>query len=201
MTSLIERTRTPAPTSPLDLTVRQLDAIAAFHEVRRGVERLARTDEAWIDGVVRLAVLSREHAALVARVSEHLQASGNPLRCRSQARAIVVHRRDAFVDAIGRLLAESGVDVVLRTDNGADAVGAAIAEQPDLVLVEENPAILSGEEVIREIRRFAPTAVLASQVSTGDRVGALLDAGASLVFSRRVTSARVVADALTLLRR
>ncbi|MBW3611859.1 MAG: hypothetical protein KY438_10085, partial [Actinobacteria bacterium] len=70
----------------------------------------------------------------------------------------------------------AGVRVVARLDNGADALGVVVAEQPDLVLVEESLAMLPGQEVVREIRQFSPHTLVVAQVAYGDRAGQMLDA-------------------------
>lgn len=89
--------------------------------------------------------------------------------------------------------------VVAGTDNGADAVGLTVAEQPDLVLVEDTLSMLTGVEVIREVRRFSAETVVVAQAAHGDRVGQLLDAGASAVFTRRTPPADVALSLLWLI--
>ena len=46
--------------------------------------------------------------------------------------------------------------------------------------------MVPGEQVVRDVRSYCPDTVVAAQVAYGDRVGALLHAGASAVFTRRV---------------
>lgn len=87
-----------------------------------------------------------------------------------------------------------------QTDNGADAVGLVVAEQPDLVLVEDTLAMLPGLEVIREVRRFSPDTVVVAQAAYGDRVGQLLDAGATTVITRSVPPHDVAQSVLRLMR-
>jgi DNA-binding NarL/FixJ family response regulator len=97
-----------------------------------------------------------------------------------------------FVNKFGDELQRLGVDIVGHTDNGAEAVGMAVAEQPDLVLVEDTLAMVPGEQVVRELRKYCPDAVLAAQVAYSDRVGALLEAGAAMVFTRQIPPAEIV---------
>ena len=87
--------------------------------------------------------------------------------------------------------------MVAGTDNGADAVGLIAAEQPDLVLIEDTLSMLAGAEVVREVRHFCPETVVTAKAAYGDRVGRLLDAGPSAVFTRQTPPAEV---ALSLLR-
>lgn len=197
----------PRPTarvgSELELSARQLRGIELFNQARRIAERAAvaaaASREARLDADRRLDVVRREHEALVARADAHLHASGGLLRSRVAARAIVAHRQPWFVSKISGLLTRSGVDVVLATDNGADAVGTAVAEQCDLVVVEDTLAMLSGEHTVREIREFCPEALIVAQVASSDRTGDFLDAGATSVVTRQVPPSDIVAASLRLL--
>ena len=87
---------------------------------------------------------------------------------------------------MSRALHAHGLEIVASVENGADAVGAALAEQPDLLFVEDKIAMVPGEEVLREMRRYCPDTVLAAQVDDSDRMGVLLEAGARAVFTRQL---------------
>ena len=89
--------------------------------------------------------------------------------------------------------------MVARLDNGADAVGLSVAEQPDLLLVEDALAMVPGEQVVRDVRRFCPHTVVAAQASHSGRIGPLLEAGATTVFSRQVSGPDVARAMLRLL--
>lgn len=73
-----------------------------------------------------------------------------------------------------------------------------VAEQPDLVLVDDTLSMLAGLEVIRDVRRFSPGTVVTAEAAHGDRVGPLLDAGATTVLSRQVRPADVALSSLKL---
>ena len=68
-----------------------------------------------------------------------------------------------FLAKVTCALADHGVQVVASTDNGADAVGTIVAEQPDLVLIEDTLSMLAAVQVIREVRRFSPETVIAQR--------------------------------------
>lgn len=197
-TPLARRARTP-----LELASQQLAAIETFHRVRRTVERAeataARTRELRLDASRRLDVLRRQHAALIARTHEQLRASGDVLGTRPGRSVMLAHRDDWFVERVAAGLAGAGVQVCGRWDNGADAVGAAVADQPDLLLVEDALAMVNGPEVVREVLRYCPTTVVVAQVAYADRVGAMLDAGAAAVWTRRTPPADVVSGMRQLL--
>ena len=181
--------------SQIDVVARQVSGISAFHDARRVAEAAARSAgrsrESRMDVERRLAVLRREHDALVARSHEQLVASVRLLPRPAERRAVLAHRNEWFASKVTHVLQHSGISVVACVDNGADAVGLAVAEQPDLVLVEDCLAMLSGEEVVRSVRRFCPETLVAAQVAYIDRVDALQGAGATPVFTRRVPPADV----------
>ncbi len=60
--------------------------------------------------------------------------------------------------------------MVASSGNGADAVGTVVAEQPDLLLVEDLLAMVPGELVVREAARFSPSTVVRAQASHAGRV-------------------------------
>ena len=194
------RTREPTPRSELDLAAQQLRSIERFNRTRQLAESAAaaaaRSREMRMDAARRIEVLRREHEALVARAHEQLRSGGHVLYGTSHRRVVLAHRNEWFVGKLADTLEEHGVVVVARLDNGADVVGLAVAEQPDLVLVEDTLAMVSGEQVVREIREFCPGTLLAAQVPHGDRVGPLLDAGAATVFTRQVPPRDVAAGLL-----
>ena len=91
--------------------------------------------------------------------------------------------------------------VVAAPHNGAEAVGVVVAEQPDLVLVEDVLPMLSGADVVRELRparrprwsrRRSPTTTGSHRCST---------AGARAAFLRLVPPAEVARGMLALLAR
>ena len=113
------------------------------------------------------------------------------LRGAAARRAIVVHRSEWFKDKVCSVLEEHGIEVVLRLDNGADAVGACIAEQPDLLLVEDSLPMLSGAQVVRRVRTWSPRTLSAAHVGYDEHIAALLAAGAKAAWTRRVPPADV----------
>lgn len=177
------------PRSELDLADQQLRAIVRFNAARRMAEdaaaAVARSREMRMDAARSLEVLRREHDAVVRRAHEQLRVTGNQLRG-VQRRVVLAHRNEWFLGKVALSLQDHGFLVVARLDNGADAVGLAVAEQPDLVLVEDTLAMVPGEQVVRELRRFCPETWVVAQVAYGDRVPVLLQAGAATVFTRQV---------------
>ncbi len=183
--------------SQLEVARQQVAGIESFNRVRREQEEVqtaaGRSREMRMDSARRLEVLRCEHEALITRAQEQLQASGDVLRPSRSGTVLLAHRSTWFLDRIDAALAVRGVTVVARVDNGAQAVGLAVAEQPDLVLVEDTLAMVPGEEVVREVLRYCPSTRVVAQVAYGDRVEHLRQAGAVEVFTRRVPPAEVAA--------
>jgi len=178
------------PRGEVDLAQSQLDAIERWNRARRAAEQsaelLARTREARLDLDRLLDVTRREHEAMVVRTQQHLRDSARIPRGASARRAVVVHRNDWFKDKVCAVLEEHGIDVVIRLDNGADAVGTCIAEQPDLLLVEDSLPMLTGVQVVRKVRTWSPRTISAAHVGHDDRIAELLEAGARTAWTRRV---------------
>ena len=183
------------PRSDLELARQQIDAIERWHEARRAAqaaaERTAASREARMDLARRMDVLRAEHRAIVSRTDAHLRASVGLLRNTAPRRAIVVHRSSWFTDKVRADLTRRCITVVAALANGAEAVGAVVAEQPDLVLVEDTLPMISGEDVVREVRRFSPLTRIGAQVAYDDRIASMLDAGAHTAYPRRMPPAEV----------
>jgi CheY-like chemotaxis protein len=138
----------------------------AAHEARAERER-------------REAVRLREQQALTARAEAHRgqQAPRRP-------RAIVVHRAAWTRDALCRSLQQAGVDVVDVHEDGAAGLGSIVAEQPDLVVVQQQLPWKDGLEVVREVRSFAPRTRVAVHLDQPQAEDEARGAGAHAVFPR-----------------
>jgi CheY-like chemotaxis protein len=171
---------------PADLVQAQLRAVDAWNAARAAAEQaeVAASREGRMDLARRRDVLAEQHRAIVERVDLQLR-DGAPLG-RATVRAVVAHRNAWFTDKVAAALQEHGLDVVARVTNGAQAVGVVVVEQPDLLLVEDALPMLTGLEVVREVRRYAPDTVLGAHVAYAERVGELLDAGAHGAWARHV---------------
>lgn len=191
------------PRTALDVMTQQLTAIGRFHEARHTAEVAAAaagtTREARMDLVRECDVLRREHRALISQSHEQLELAGQPLERMATCRVVLAHRSERFLAKVADRLEDQGVRVAARLGNGADAVGAVIAEQPDLVLVEDALAMVPGEQVMRKVHEFCPDTVVTAHVAAGDRVGPPLEAGAAAVFTRRIPPLDVAQGLLELL--
>lgn len=193
----------PTAPSQYDLSVRQLDAVAAWHASRRVQQAAAesgqRSREQRLDVARRMDVLREQHRAIVARTDVQLRDSLVLLGRQDRPRVVVAHRNAWFVDKLAAALADADVEVVGRLANGAEAVGVVVAEQPDLLLVEDTLPMLPGEAVVRECVLLSPQTLVAAQVAHDEGRRPMLVAGARMAWARRVPPADVAAGLVQLL--
>ena len=203
-----DRRRRSTPTwharTTAEVLLSQVAAIDSWHAARHAAgadqapaqtSREARMDLTRLEQVVR-----REHAALVAHTEAQMNAGLVPLATSPPPRAVVAHRSDWFRDAVVKGLAAGGVQVVAALDNGADVVGLVVAEQPDLLLVEDKLPMLSGRETLRRALQFSSGTIATAQASSDADIADLMDAGACTVFTRRVRPADVATALCVLVR-
>ena len=180
----------------VDLIQAQVEAIDAWHRARLVAESAAQsvssTRETRLDLSRRMEARRREQQALMARAAESLGSSGGLLASRVRPRAVVAHRNPWLRDTVAKRLGDEGIDVVGLFEDGADCAGTLVAEQPDLLLVEDRLPTMSGLEVVLRARQFAPRTVVGAQALDAGSVAALFDAGATAVFPRRVPPADMV---------
>ena len=187
----------------LDVVKAQIEAIEAWNRAHRVAEAAAcagsMSREMRLDLSRRIEARRREQAAIIARVDAQLRASGTVLHHEVPVRAVVAHRNAWMTQKITELLAARKVQVVGAYDDGADAVGTVVAEQPDLVIVEDRLSTLTGIDVVRRIRQYSPLSLVAAQALDSSGVAALVDAGAHAVFTRRIPPADIVEESLHVL--
>jgi CheY-like chemotaxis protein len=185
---------TASARSELDVLAQQLAAIERFNrnlKTARGAAAAASSRETRMDMDRRMDVLRRQQEAVIARAHEQLHGTGELLPSTARRRVVLAHRNEWYLDRVSAVLRDHGAHVVARLDNGADAIGVALCEQPDVVLVEDTLAMVPGEQVVRELRALCPSTRIVAQCAYGDRVGALLEAGAAAAFARKVPPADV----------
>ncbi len=192
-----EQSRRRPALSPADRIVRQARAIDAWLTARRERERVLQArsmsrDER-MDVAREVEALRRTHDAIKGRCARDLDTEMDALQSPGVT-AVIAHRHAWFVGKLALLLGEHGVTVLVSTDNGAEALGAVVAEQPDIVLVGGRLAMMHGRALLAESRLYAPGALLAAQASDLQE-GDTLRAAADSVFLRHHTPT-VVADAL-----
>ena len=167
----------------------QLEGIRRFHLARVAAEAAVEgpqgNREAQMDAARRLEVVRRQHEAVVARTAQRLRETNGPMPDTSPRTLLVAHHHEWVTRRVTQAIGAT-VDVLAVTANGAEAVGIAVAEQPDLVLVDELLAMQSGAEVVREVVDLCPDTVVVAQVGSEHRVAELRAAGAHTVLTRSV---------------
>lgn len=176
--------------SELELTRARLQAIDAWHRARRRNEAAAEcaelTREMRLDLTRRMEARRREQAAIVARADEQLRSSGEVLRTEPEVRVVLAHRNAWLRGKVAARLADHGIRIVGVFDDGADAAGTIIVEQPDLVLVEDRLPTLPGLDVVRRVHAYCSSTVIGAQVLDSTGISPFVDAGARAVFTRRI---------------
>ncbi|MCW2599811.1 MAG: transcriptional regulator [Frankiales bacterium] len=176
----------------LGLLQDRIDGLTAWHTAARSRELAdrARKDsrELRLDARRRLEALHRVNDALITR-SEAATAEAERRLDVSTPRAVVIHRQAWMREKLAAGLVQEGLLVVAVVEDGADGLGICIAEQPDVVVLEDRLPSMTSLDVLRALRQFAPRTVVTAQVESDASTRPLIDAGATAVFSRRVPPA------------
>ena len=90
---------------------------------------------------------------------------------------LLVEDNDLNRDMLSRRLARKGYDVLIAED-GAKAVAAAVAEKPDLVLIDMSLPVLDGWEATRRLKaapgtRSIPVIALTAHAMSTDKQKAI----------------------------
>ena len=190
----------PAPLPPADRIVRQVEAIdawvAAMRDREQALRRSSLSRDERLSATRDVEALRRTHAAIKERCDRGVDAEMEPLRSQGPT-AVIAHRNAWFLDRLALLLVGQGVEVLVGTDNGPEALGAIVAEQPDIVLVGDRVSMIRGKALLGEARRCAPSARLAAQATDPQEAGALRAVADTVLLREHAPD--VVADALVAL--
>ncbi len=194
------------PRSSVELILDQVRAIGAWVQdpVGTGPDRAPElgvvSRETRLDPATELKALRATHAAVLARAELQLRHTGDPLWADSSCRAVLAHRDVWWRERVADCLSALGVQVIAKAADGADAVGALVVEQPDLVVVQDLLPLLPGLQVVRQARRYAPTSLIAAHLPDSRQAQTFLTAGADVAFSRRDRPVEVAEQLVALLR-
>jgi hypothetical protein len=181
-----------------DRTERQQAAVAAWERQAELLSELAggasTSREARMDAQRQLEALRRTQDALLARTGPD---AGTAPRGEGP-QAVLVHRSAWLRDKLGQHLAELGIRVLAEAEDGAEGLGIAIAEQPDVLVIEDRLPSLPAVELVAGVREYALGALVAVHVEHQEDVPRLVAAGVDAVFSRRVAPS-VMAEELAAL--
>jgi DNA-binding NarL/FixJ family response regulator len=93
--------------------------------------------------------------------------------------AVVADDHPAMLSALCEVLADAGVDVIGRAQNGEEALAKIEARKPDVAIVDVRMPRLGGVDVARQLAERAPDTSLVFYTAYGDRalVTEALDVG------------------------
>ncbi len=193
-----ERPPSWTPRSACGLRQDQLAGLSAWREfLHRQLGQLEGAyREEQLDARRRRQALLRADTAVLSRAQDHRQLQ------RADAdvpRAVLVHRHPWLRDKLTRALQELGVLVIAELDDGADGLGLVVAEQPDLVLVEDLLPSVPGTELVRIARPMTTRTIFTAQVAYADDITGMLEAGATAAFARQVPPAHLAEELAALL--
>ncbi len=119
-------------------------------------------------------------------------------------RILIVEDNEMNRDMLSRRLQRRGFDVILAVD-GQMGVDVAIAESPDLILMDMSLPVIDGWEATRIIKttvvtKNIPVIALTAHAMDGDRQAAL-DAGCDEYDTKPVDLERLLVKVLALLER
>ena len=180
-----------------ELIVAQILAIDAWHRawpIEGEAASAAQTRESRLERNRQMATLRAVQDALREHAARHLAEETSSLLQQAPARAVVASRDPWFQDALCAALEDYGIVMAARLSNGAEALGVTIAEQPDLLLVEDAMSFLRGEDALRGALEFAPRTLVVVRVSGAARAAALEAAGADAVIPRNAPPVDVAHD-------
>lgn len=183
----------------LQLVLDQLQALERWSRTRdpaapgaaATVQPSAVSREQRLDHDRRRQARWRERSALLATLDRQLSGRCPIGPAVPLVRAVVAHRAPWFQDRLAACLQSQGVRVLAVLDDGADALGVTVVEQPDLLLVQEQMPHLSGLEILAASTVLAPRTLLAVQSAQPEHAAALEAAGAGLVVAATVRPADV----------
>jgi CheY-like chemotaxis protein len=169
----------PRRWNDLDLALAQLKAI---HQWLRDAPRNSTADPAGLD---------QQRRALTARTHEQLVHAGAPLQRALPPRLVLAHRNDWFADELEHELRGTGFLLVSRVRDADEAVGCVVAEQPDVLLAEDELPGMQTVHLLENVLRYSPACAVGVQVQDCEQVGRLLDAGGAFVCHRQVPPVEV----------
>jgi len=114
----------------------------------------------------------------------------------ARLRRLLVIERDPDTQALYRVMFDPGRYSIEQSDDGADALGKAIATCPDLILTETSIPRIDGFALCRLLRadittRLIPIVVASTAATPTDRMRATL-AGADAVFAKPFSPDQVI---------
>lgn len=162
---------------------------AGLHLLRQAADQLRAVPAAGLSREQRMDLVRRAEAlARMAEVAaeQQTQPTGPP----SRPRVLIAYQQPWFAEAPTHCLQRQDIDVVGVVTDGAQAVGLAVAAQPDVALIDAVLSRMSGIEVLRDLQTFAAQIRTVMRVAHDNDVHAMLQAGATAAWLRTCSPSR-----------
>lgn len=172
-----------------------------FREARKdGLETLAEA------GVKKVAagLTTLDEILSVADISEDVPEVEQPKEDKKTPRILIVDDEEDLLKILGKRLGDAGYEVV-KAGNGREAIGAALVDQFDLIIMDVMMPVMDGFEATKILRSQLQTASIPIIMLTAktDKESELqgLDAGADDYITKPFSSDKLLARVKMLLRR
>jgi uncharacterized protein GlcG (DUF336 family) len=168
--------------------------LAAVEEAKAASKAVNSPREAVVDAATHVSSLIRQEQAVLTQSERHVPpSSGAP-------RVVLAHRSLWMLSKLEAALARRGAVVVAVVDDGADATGVTVAEQPDLLIAENRLATVTALQLVTLLREHSSGTQLVIYGGFGPELNVLRSHGAGLAFDRLVSPDDVVEESLESLR-
>lgn len=181
-----------------ELVLRQLHGIDAWTR-DSPAQPAGPSREALMDWRRVMERRERERAAMTAHIERQDAAGPRPMVTAGPSTVLVVHRQPWFCEKVSAALQHEHFARPIVMHDGADRIGVLVAEQPDIMIVEDRLPSVSGIDIVVRAHVLAPRTAVVVQIATDQNAAAALDAGARAVFTRQVPLHQLAADVKTLL--
>ena len=126
---------------------------------------------------------------MVAHIERQEADDGHRVRAVAARTVLIVHRHQWFTGPLSQSLADDDTAVPYVIADGAEGIGIMVAEQPDVVVIEDRLSSVTAVDFVTRARVLAPRTAVAVQIATAETSTEVLTAGARAVFTRRLAPA------------
>ncbi len=182
-----EMTRADPPGSESTSMTRRLHQLQHAAEKARAVPLAGLFRDQKVD-------LRRRAASLTRMVEVAGGYWPSPMLASDQPRVLIAHQQQWFADALAKALRRLDLHVVGLVTDGADAVGLAVAAQPDIILLEPVLSRMTGLQVLHDLQTFAAEVRTVVRIPHDSAGPEMLSAGAAAVLLSSVPPQQAARD-------
>lgn len=126
---------------------------------------------------------------MVAHIERQEAGDDSPARAVAARTVLIVHRDQWFAGRLSQALADDDTAIPYVSADGAAGIGILVAEQPDVVVIEDRLTSVTAVDFVTRAGVLAPRTAVAVQITTAQAAAEVLAAGASAVFTHRAPPA------------